>query len=145
MQILTPTENVQFCAVPGKTAYLHFNYPAYQNLSKNNLLERFHNAFSLHLETIFLPCNTGIIKGAGPRNRKQTCYLHNLYCCPLVAIMFSSDFSGWGESTIKLLLKIHQYLCNPKTCECLVCFSTKVKGPSSKEHLYFEKSSGKSL
>ena len=55
------------------------------------------------------------VKGAGSRNRKQTCYLYYLYCCPHVAIVFRSDFGGWGESTIKLLLKIHQYLCNPTT------------------------------
>ena len=30
---------------------------------------------------------------------------YNLYCCPHVAIVFCSDFGGWGESTIKLLLK----------------------------------------
>ena len=56
--------------------------------------------------------------------------------------MFCSDFGGWGKSTIKLLLKIHQYLCIPATSECLVCFPTKFKSPSSKEHLYFEKSGG---
>ena len=42
------------------------------------------------------------------------CSYHNLYCCPHVAIVFCSDFGGWGESTVKLFLKIHQYLCNPK-------------------------------
>ena len=81
-----------------------------------------------------------ILKGAGSRNRKQTCYLYDLYCCPHVAIVFRSDFGGWGESTIKLLgesaikllLKIHQYLCNPTTYECLVYFSRKFKSPSSK-------------
>ena len=31
---------------------------------------------------------------------------------------------GWGESTMKLRLKIHQYLCNRTTYECFVCFST---------------------
>ena len=36
-----------------------------------------------------------------------------------VAIVFRSDFGGWGESTIKLLLEIHQYLCNPTSYECL--------------------------
>ena len=58
------------------------------------------------------------LKGAGSRNRKQNCYLCNLYCCPHVAIVLCIDFGGWGESTLKLLLKIHQYLCN-RTCECL--------------------------
>ena len=71
-----------------------------------------------------------IVKGAGSRNRKQTCYLFNLYCCPHVAIVLCLDFGGWGESTIKLLLKTHQYLCNPTTYECLVCFSTKFKSSS---------------
>ena len=70
-------------------------------------------------------------KGAGSRNRKQTCYLHDLYCCPHVAIVLRSDFDGWGEPTIKLLLKIHQYICNPTTYECLVYFSRKFKSPSS--------------
>ena len=74
---------------------------------------------------------TFLIKGAGSRNRKQTCYLYDLYCFPHVAIVFRSDFGGWGESTIKLLLKIHQYLCNPTTYECLVYFSRKFKSPSS--------------
>ena len=59
------------------------------------------------------------IKGPGSRNRKQTSYLYDLYCCPRVAIVFRSDFGGWGESKIKLLLKMHQYLCNPTTYECL--------------------------
>ena len=71
-------------------------------------------------------------KGAGSRNRKQTCYLYSLYCCPHVAIVFCIAFCGWDESTTKLLPKIHQYLCNRTTCECFVCFSTKLKGPSSK-------------
>ena len=39
------------------------------------------------------------------RNRKQTRYIYNLNCCPHVAIMFCSDFGGWGESTRKLLPK----------------------------------------
>ena len=80
-------------------------------------------------------------KGAGSRNRKQTCYLYNLYCFPHVAIVFCTDFGGWGESTRKLLPKIHQYLCNRTTYECFVCFSTKLKSPSSKQHFYFEKCS----
>ena len=67
------------------------------------------------------------LKGAGSRNRKQTCYLYDLYCCPHVAIVFCIDFGGWGESTIKLLLKIHQYLCIPTTYECLVYFSKKIQ------------------
>ena len=79
------------------------------------------------------------------RNRKQTCYLHNLYFCPHVAIVFCTDSGGWGESTRKLLPKIHQYLCNRTTYECFVCFSSKLKSPSSKRHLHFEKSSRKSL
>ena len=72
------------------------------------------------------------IKGAGSRNRKPTCYLYNQYCCPHVAIVFCKDFGGWGESTRKLLPKIHQYLCNRKTYECFACFSTKLKTRSSK-------------
>ena len=56
----------------------------------------------------------------------------NLYCCPHMAIVFCIDFGGWGESTIKVLLKIHQYLCNHTTYECVICFSTKSKSPSSK-------------
>ena len=60
-----------------------------------------------------------LVKGTGSRNRKQACYLYKH-----VAIWFFTDFDGWGESTINLLLKIHQYLCNPRTCESLVCFST---------------------
>ena len=85
------------------------------------------------------------LKGAGSRNRKQTCYLKNLYCCPHVAIVFCPDFGGWGESKLKLPLQIYQYLCNRTTYERFVCFSTKYKSPSSKYHFHFEKSSGKSL
>ena len=70
--------------------------------------------------------------GARSCNRKQTCYLYNLYCCPHVAIVFSTDFGGWGESTRKLFLKIHQYLCNRTTYESFVCFCTKFKSPSLK-------------
>ena len=44
----------------------------------------------------------------------------------------SVQFFQWGESTLKLLLKIHQYLCNRTTYECFGCFSTKCKSPSSK-------------
>ena len=50
------------------------------------------------------------LKRAGSRNRKQTCYLFYLYCCPHVANLFCTDSSGRGESTLKLLPKIHQYL-----------------------------------
>ena len=67
------------------------------------------------------------LKGTGSRNRKQTCYLYNLYCCPHVAIVFCTDSGGWGESTTKLLQKIYQYLCNHTTYECFVCFSSKLK------------------
>ena len=73
-----------------------------------------------------------LIKGAGSRNRKYTCYIYNLHCCPLVAIVFCTDFGGWGESTIKLLLNIHQYLCNHTAYERFVCFLTKFESPSSK-------------
>ena len=79
--------------------------------------------------TLIISC---LFKGAGSLNRKQTCYLYALYCCLHMAIVFHSDFGGWSESTIKLLLKIHQYLCNPTTYECLVCFSRKFKSSSSK-------------
>ena len=50
----------------------------------------------------------------------------------IVAIVFCTDFGGWCESIIKLLRKIHQYLCNRTTYECFGCFSTKYKNPSSK-------------
>ena len=85
------------------------------------------------------------LKGAGSRNRKQTCYLYNLDICPHVAIVFCTGSGGWGESTIRLVLKIHQNICNRTTYECFVFFSTKFKIPSSKYQLNFEKSSGKSL
>ena len=66
------------------------------------------------------------------RNCKQTCYLRNLYCCPYVAIVFCTDFGGWRESTIRLLLKIHQYLCNRTPYECFVCLAMKLRIQSSK-------------
>ena len=53
-----------------------------------------------------------IFKGAGPSNHRQICYLYNLCCCPHVPIVLCTDFGVWGQFTIKLLLKIHQYLCN---------------------------------
>ena len=31
--------------------------------------------------------------------------------------MFFAGFGGWGESTLKLLRRIHQYLCNRTTYE----------------------------
>ena len=34
---------------------------------------------------------TEIVKETGSRNRKQTCNLYNLYCCPHVAIVFCTD------------------------------------------------------
>ena len=66
-------------------------------------------------------------KEIGSRNRKQTCYLYDLCCCPHVAIVFCTDSGGWGESTRKFLPKIHQYLCNHTTYECFVCFSLKLR------------------
>ena len=39
--------------------------------------------------------------------------------------MFCTDFGGWGESIIKLLQKISQYLCNGTTHECFVSFYNK--------------------
>ena len=68
-------------------------------------------------------------KGAGSRNPKQICYL---CCCLHVTIVLCTDFGGWGESTQKLLLKIHRYLCNYTTYECFVCSSAKYKSQSSK-------------
>ena len=80
------------------------------------------------IKAMFFAC---YLKGAGSRNCKQTCYLYNLYHCPHVAIVLCTDFGGWGESTGKLLPKIHQYLCNRTAYECFVCFSTELKSPSS--------------
>ena len=71
--------------------------------------------------------------------------LYDLYCCPHVAILFRSYFGGWGESTIKLLLKIHQYLCNPTTYERFALFLYKIQASIFKIAPVFEKSSGKSL
>ena len=48
-----------------------------------------------------------------------------------MAILFCTDFCGWGESTLKLLLKIHQYFCNRRIYERSACFLTKFKSPSS--------------
>ena len=50
----------------------------------------------------------------------------------IVAVVFCSDFGGWGESTRKLLPKSHQHLGNRTTYECFVCFSTNLKSSSSK-------------
>ena len=81
------------------------------------------------------------VKGARSRNRKETCYLYNLYCCLHVAIVFCTDFGGWGESTRQLFPKLQQYPCNRTTYACFACFSTKLKSLSSKQHLHFEKNS----
>ena len=51
--------------------------------------------------------------------------------CVLVTSVFCADCGGWGESTLKLLLKIHQNLCNRTTYQCFVCFSIKHKAPFS--------------
>ena len=88
------------------------------------------------------------IKGAGSRGREQSCYLYNLYFCPHVAIVFGTYFSGWGESITKLLITIHHYPCHRVKFEYFArfaCVTTKFKNPSSKQHLHFERSSGKSL
>ena len=53
-----------------------------------------------------------IFKGARSCNGKQTCYIYDLYCCLQVPTFFCTGFGGCGESTIKLLLKIHQTLGN---------------------------------
>ena len=78
------------------------------NKKVNSFLVSFNTCFHEKLKGSF--CFTQLnfilnIKGAGSRNRKQTCYLCDLYCCPHVAIVFRSDFGGWGEFTIKLLQK----------------------------------------
>ena len=57
------------------------------------------------LKALYLHGRTAFER-VGSRNRKQTSYLENLYCCPHVAIVSRTDFGGWGESTVKLLLKI---------------------------------------
>ena len=56
-----------------------------------------------------------------------------------MAIVFCTDFGGWGEPTLKLLLKIHQHLCNRTTYDCFVCFSTKYKSLSSKSTFILRK------
>ena len=50
----------------------------------------------------------------------------------LLCNVFCTDFGGWGESTTKLLLKIHQHLRIRTTYERFACFLTKFKIPSSK-------------
>ena len=94
---------------------------------------RLKNIFSLNIKaitrkTVFIDyirfSKLPGFKGVGSLHRKQTYYLYNPYCCPHVAIVFGTDFGGWGESTTMLLLKINQYLCNRTTYECFVCFST---------------------
>ena len=46
-----------------------------------------------------------------------------------MAMCSAKDFGGWGESTRKLLPKIHHAIVQH---ECFVCFPTKLKSPSSK-------------
>ena len=41
--------------------------------------------------------------------------------------MLCSDSGGWGEFTIKLLLKIHQYFCNPAIYKFLVYFPANAR------------------
>ena len=53
--------------------------------------------------------------------------------------MFCKGFGGWFESTLKLILIIHQYLCNRTTYECFGCFSTKYKSPSSNDTFILRK------
>ena len=103
--------------------------PKYKESFESKVLKQSNFALQSPLPSSFrkLP-----IKGTGSRNRKQTRDLYNLYCCPHVAIVFCTDAGGWGESTRKLLPKIHQYLRNRATYECFVCFSSKLKSPFSK-------------
>ena len=77
-------------------------------------------------------CFCSLLKGQGHVTVNKpvisTIYIF-AYTWPIV---FCSDFGSFGESTIKLLLRIRQYLCNRTTYECFGCFSTKYKSPSSK-------------
>ena len=73
-----------------------------------------------------MPDETDPLKGQGHVTvNKPTLSLESI-SLPTRAIAFCTDFGGWGESTIKLLIKIHQYLCNRTTYECFVCFSTNL-------------------
>ena len=56
----------------------------------------------------------------------------------LVCLSFQdvSMYLFYGTGLKSLIL---QYLCNHTPYECFVCFSTKFKSPSSKQHLHFGK------
>ena len=86
-----------------------------------------------------------VVKGAGSRNRKKTCYLCNLHCCPSLPSMFCTDFGGWGESKGKVASKIHRYICSHIIYEYFRCCSAKFMSPSSTYPIHFEKSSDRSL
>ena len=43
-----------------------------------------------------------------------------------MAIVLCTDFGGWGESILKLILKIHQYLCNRMSVSVVSLRSTGV-------------------
>ena len=73
-----------------------------------------------------------IIKEPGSCNRKQTCCLHNLCCCQLMAIVFCTEFGGWGKSTIKLLLKSTNISAIVQQMSVSFVFFMKFKSPSSK-------------
>ena len=49
--------------------------------------------------SVMPPCtNPWVTQGQGHVTVNKTCYLYDLYCFPHVAIVFCSDFGGWGES-----------------------------------------------
>ena len=128
--------NVIFSVSIGSSLSRHyFASDCVRYIAPPNLIEKFNKQQCYShpgSEYFFIKTALTHVKGTGSRNRKQTYYLYNLYCCPHVAIVFCTDSGGWGESTRKLLPKIHQYLCNRTTYECFVCFSSKLKSLSSK-------------
>ena len=57
---------------------------------------------------------------------------------------FCSDFGGWGESTINLLVKINQYLCNLTIRECSLLLLYEIHESILQITPSLEKNNGKS-
>ena len=86
-----------------------------------------------------------LLKGQGHLTLNKPVASRIFIATHTVAIVFCTDFGGWGESTLQLLVKFLQYPCHRTTYECMIYFSTKHKSPSSNENFHSKESGVNSL